>query len=210
MALKTPRMHVTPEKLEVEVKDIQTDNIERERLDKRSKALDAKNALEKSKSTPGAKVRSGATYGATLKVIMADPKAETAYAMADVVGADSKKVEETGHGKFIQEVLEQGVNSRGRYSSKKDSIKEVSTNNWLRFARAMSTIAKEQMSDEGFKEGMDPLTYVTTGQRSKSDIKDVLGHALEIAKGTEKEKDVINKINQRGLGEVLKDKIITK
>ena len=210
MALKTPRMQVTPEKLEVEVKDIQTGIKERERLDKKSKALDAKNALDASRQTQGPKINSGATYGATLKVIMADPRAETAYAMADVVGADSKKVEETGHGKFIQEVLEQGVNSRGRYSSKKDSIKEVSANKMLRFARAMSTIAKEQMSDEGFKEGMDPLTYVTTGQRSKSDIKDVLGHALEIAKGTEKEKDVINKINQRGLGEVLKDKIITK
>ena len=159
-----------------------------ERMEARKQMLASKGAL-----------KSGYDYAETLRVIMTDPQAKAAYALADVVGVGSDIVEKRGYHDFINHVLDNSVNPGAtNWVNKKDEVRALFDKRnpeaeMLKFARAMSAIATEHLSATGITESFSqsnqiPIMYVMTGQHSKdfTSRHELIAHAIKCA-GSERE-----------------------
>jgi hypothetical protein len=173
-----------------------TDPLKRQAMQKglagREEALRRREDSRKAQLASKGGLKSGFGYEQTRRVIMSDPLAKQAYAMADIVGADSKTVEQMGYESFTQHVLDESVNSTtGKWRGKAAEIDGIDARKspdaeMVKFARALSAVGREEDPARIMKysdyaqEGQAPSGYITR-THFHFGLRELLPHAIASA-----------------------------
>jgi|GEM_PF-1416113 len=151
----------------------------REVLDDKSKALDARTALVASTGH----LKSGHSYSSTINLLMADPSATEAYALAGLMGLRTDDLETfvsqngpdgqtLSYADFVDVVRTQSARPKSPFEFAQGALRDLDGADPLRtFALAMSLPAGENMAGETLAESnmyANPVLYCLSGQRAKS------------------------------------------